>query len=434
MGRTVADRYEIAEVIGRGGSAVVYRAHDRHLDRAVAIKVLSASAKSDRAAFLRARFAREARTAAGIRHSNVVVVHDHGVDAALGLDFLVMELLEGDDLGTLVGRFGLPRLRSTVAILRQAAAGVAAGHRAGLIHRDIKPRNLFVEVNESGFRVKVLDFGIAQLEQDREWTMASAGGETLHALSPAYASPEQLGGEARVTAASDVFSLGAVAHNLLTGERLWESLDPNRALIEMEGARTRLLEVRRLPLRLREVIVQALASHPADRFQDAREMLVALDEVHVSDTATPDEPEGVGEDRPRATAGAAPSPPRTRSPGTIGEGVLGVESAMILVATVAIFYLALAGAGRDPLASAMALFAAAALWPRAKGARGALARARLYAMAGSTVVLLGVMLLRAALGSVADLLFAQLVIAWLAPQVGGRAGRSENPGVGRGDG
>src|SRR3954471_20731445 len=234
-GRTLAGRYLIEAVIGRGGMGAVYRATDERLSRPVAVKVVGAvaadPAEHDR---LRARFHREARAAAGLRHPNVVQVHDFGTDPELDLDFLVMELLSGEDLSARLMRGLAPHLPSAVSILRQAARGLGAGHRAGLVHRDVKPGNLFIEGGEGGdaLHVRVLDFGIAQLgAEDGTVTQLTVYGRSP--FSPAYASPEQLRGDEHIGFASDVFSLAAVGYHLVTGTRPFTSADPARASAEV---------------------------------------------------------------------------------------------------------------------------------------------------------------------------------------------------------
>src|SRR5688572_2838598 len=145
-GRTLAGRYRIDAVIGRGGMGAVYRATDERLGREVAVKVIGAATTDPgEHSRLRARFHREARAAAAIRHPNVVQVHDYGTEPEVDLDFLVMELLRGEDLAMRLTRMGPPAMHVAVPLLRQAARGLAAGHRVGLVHRDVKPGNIFLE-------------------------------------------------------------------------------------------------------------------------------------------------------------------------------------------------------------------------------------------------------------------------------------------------
>ncbi|MFL5384905.1 MAG: serine/threonine-protein kinase [Longimicrobiaceae bacterium] len=278
-GRTLAGRYLIEAVIGRGGMGAVYRAVDERLSRPVAVKVVGAvttdPAEHDR---LRARFHREARAAAALRHANVVQVHDFGTDPELDLDFLVMELLHGEDLSARLMRGGAPPLPASLSILRQAARGLAAGHRAGMVHRDVKPGNLFLEEDEGhdGVHVRVLDFGIAQVGGE-EGTVTQLTVYGRSPFSPAYASPEQLRGDEQITAASDVFSLAAVGYHLVTGTRPFTSADPARALSEVADA-VRLLRQRAPALddTTHAVLVRALSRAPAERFPHAGAMADAL--------------------------------------------------------------------------------------------------------------------------------------------------------------
>jgi tRNA A-37 threonylcarbamoyl transferase component Bud32 len=281
-GRTLAGRYLVEAVIGRGGMGAVYRASDERLSRAVAVKVVGAvtndPAEHDR---LRARFHREARAAAALRHTNVVQVHDFGTDPELDLDFLVMELLHGEDLSARLMRTGAPPLPESLSILRQAARGLSAGHRAGMVHRDVKPGNLFLEEDDghAGVHVRVLDFGIAQIGGE-EGTVTQLTVYGRSPFSPAYASPEQLRGDEHITAASDVFSLAAVGYHLVTGTRPFTSADPARASAEVDDA-VRLLRQRAPALdeATHDVLVRALARAPTERFPHAGAMADALSGV-----------------------------------------------------------------------------------------------------------------------------------------------------------
>lgn len=280
-GRVLGGRYRIEEVIGRGGMGAVYRATDERLGRKVAVKVITVAGAADPElrARVRARFEREARAAAGLpHHPNVVPVYDYGSDATLGLDYLVMELLQGEDLATRLARTGAPPLATGIWILREAARGVAVGHRVGLIHRDVKPGNIFLaEAPHGEVQVRVLDFGIAKLMAEED-TLNSLTQDGRAPLSPAYASPEQLRGLQRLTPASDVFSLGAIGYQLLTGERPFSESDRNRMSLGMPvavpSARSHNPSV---PPQVEEIVQRALAFDPAERWPDADAMAVALE-------------------------------------------------------------------------------------------------------------------------------------------------------------
>jgi serine/threonine protein kinase len=278
-GRSLGGRYRVGAVIGRGGMGAVYRAKDERLGRAVAVKVVAVpGASPDEQAQLRARFIREAQVAARLRHPNVVDVFDFGTDPELELDYLVMELLEGEDLAARLARSGAPPRRTALAILRQAAKGLAAGHRAGLVHRDVKPGNLFLEAGDHPEEpvVRVLDFGIAQVAaDDNAYTKLTEYGRSPY--SPAYASPEQLEGEPTLTPASDVFSLAAVGYHLLTGTRCFTASDAGRMEMEVASSVLALEErARGLPAPVRGALARALARRPADRFPDAAAFAGAL--------------------------------------------------------------------------------------------------------------------------------------------------------------
>ncbi|HEX8672084.1 MAG TPA: protein kinase [Longimicrobium sp.] len=284
-GRTLADRYRIEDVIGRGGMGAVYKSTDERLGRAVAVKVITASAGSDEAARerMRARFRHEAASAARLpHHPNVVPVYDYGTDPTLGMDFIVMELLRGEDLASRLARTGPPPLGVSLRILREASRGVAVGHRAGLIHRDVKPGNVFLAQGDDAreLQVRVLDFGIAKAVTEEEDTSSGLTQDGRAPLSPAYASPEQLRGEARLTPASDVFSLGALAFQLLAGQRPFSDADRNRMSVGMEvpipSLRARNPAV---PAEVESLVQRALAHEAAARFENAGAFADALDAV-----------------------------------------------------------------------------------------------------------------------------------------------------------
>ncbi|MET0397286.1 MAG: serine/threonine-protein kinase, partial [Longimicrobiaceae bacterium] len=276
-GRTLCDRYRIEEVIGRGGFAAVYRAVDERLGRTVAVKVTTFSATNPETRDeVQKRFRREARAAASLHHPNVVTVYDFGTDPVLGLEFFVMELLQGEDLAHRLARPATLPVRVALRLLRDAAWGVDAGHRAGLVHRDIKPGNIFLARRDrpGRFRVCVLDFGIARPAIADEATQLTRAGGML--LSPAYASPEQLRGELRVSPASDVFSLGVIGYELLTRERPF----PGNRLHAPAGEQPAPVPLRErnpeVPPDVAEAIHRALAEDPADRFPTAGAFAEAL--------------------------------------------------------------------------------------------------------------------------------------------------------------
>ncbi|HEX8211166.1 MAG TPA: serine/threonine-protein kinase [Longimicrobium sp.] len=264
VGRVVAERYRVDEFLASGGMGAVFRCHDLRLEREVAFKVVTAPPGISREArgVLRARFLREAKTAASIAHPNVVTVHDFGVDAELDLDFLVMELLAGDDLGARVAGGWRPAPEELAGILAQAADGLAAGHARGVVHRDVKPGNLFVTGSGGSARVKVLDFGIAQPGPGGVSTVTHLTGGGGNPRTPGFAAPEQEAGDP-TTPATDVYALGLTAVAALAGG---SAEDPPAMLDTLELEHSALAAVLR----------RALDPDPARRFPDCAAMGDAL--------------------------------------------------------------------------------------------------------------------------------------------------------------
>src|SRR5262249_44879056 len=198
------ERYRPVQVLGHGGMASVELAHDLELDRPVAIKRLAEHpAVNDE---FKPRLLRQARLAAGLSHPNIVGVYDVGETG--GRPFIVMEYVEGETLADLPGRRGRLKAEEAVALVLQACAGLETAHEAGLVHRDVKPKNLLVT---PGGTIKIADFGIARSLDGTQLTQA---GTVLG--TAAYLAPEQAAGEV-VTASADVYALGAVLYELLTG-------------------------------------------------------------------------------------------------------------------------------------------------------------------------------------------------------------------------
>jgi eukaryotic-like serine/threonine-protein kinase len=201
-------RYEVRTLLGRGGMATVYLAHDRELDRPVALKVLHRSGAADDE--FAHRFRREAQTAARLAHPNVVQIFDTGEED--GDQFIVMEYVEGEGLDAVLAREGRLDPARALGLGEQACAGLAYAHDQGVVHRDVKPANLLLRADGV---LKVTDFGIAQAADATALTQA---GTLLGTAS--YVAPEQARG-AKVGPAADVFSLGVVLYELLTGKLPW---------------------------------------------------------------------------------------------------------------------------------------------------------------------------------------------------------------------
>jgi eukaryotic-like serine/threonine-protein kinase len=249
-------RYAVEKTLGKGGMATVELARDTELGRLVAIKRLFASLAGD--GVFQERFFREARMAAALSHANLVAVYDVGEHD--GLPYIVMEYVEGETLAELMARSGPLATARAVELIAQACAGLEHAHAAGLVHRDIKPQNLLVR--RDGL-VKIADFGIART---LEATQLTQTGTVLG--TAAYLAPEQARGE-RVTAAADIYSLGAVAYELVTGRTPY-AFDSLADLAQKQ---------RRPPAPMSEVdawveraVHRALSYRPEDRQQSAGEL------------------------------------------------------------------------------------------------------------------------------------------------------------------
>ena len=260
--------YDVIEYLG-GGMSEVYRAHDRKLGRDVVLKLLPAGLSDPDAM---ARLAREARTLSSLNHPHVVTIHD--VDAVDGRVFLATEYVEGQTLRARLADGPLP-VAEAVAIARQIALALEATHAAGVLHRDVKPDN--VMVRSDGF-VKVLDFGIAKVAHGPGDPGATAAGTTLG--TPGYMSPEQIRG-AEVDARSDVFALGVVLYEMLSGRPPFAGATPADGLAATLTQNPPALAALEpgVPAALQHVVMTALQKRAGDRFAGAREFRVALEAV-----------------------------------------------------------------------------------------------------------------------------------------------------------
>lgn len=271
IGRVLDDKYRLDERLGEGGMGTVYRATHLLIDRPVAVKVLNHRFVTDEAA--RERFRREARAAGRLRHTNAVAVTDFG-QTADDTVYIVMELLEGRSLRELLALEAPLDAARAASIMLQVAAAVAAAHETGVIHRDLKPGNIFiVQRPHAPPVVKVLDFGIAKLMADN-----ADGVEALNTLTeanamigtPRYMSPEQCDG-AILTTASDVYSLGIILYEMLTGTTPFNGASPLAvALKHSSEAPRRPREINHtIPPLLETVVLHALEKNPNKRPPDA---------------------------------------------------------------------------------------------------------------------------------------------------------------------
>ena len=311
IGKTLG-HFQILEKLGAGGMGVVYKAHDTHLDRLVAIKVLAA----ERAADLdRRRFVQEAKTASSLKHPGIVTIHD--ITSHEGTDFIVMELVPGRTLDRVIPRHGLA-VRDALEYGIQIADALAAAHSAGVVHRDLKPANVIV--SEHG-RVSVLDFGLAKQVGHAGLGALDGAPTATHALpiteqgaivgTVVYMSPEQAESKP-VDTRTDVFSFGCVLYEMVTGQRAFQrdsAIATLSAILHEEPKPISQL-IGRLPSEAERVIVRCLRKDPTRRWQSMADVKVALQDLkdELDSGSLP-------------TANAVARPPRVWS-ATAGLGVL----------------------------------------------------------------------------------------------------------------
>jgi eukaryotic-like serine/threonine-protein kinase len=280
-GATFHDRYRVVRCIKSGGMGTVYEVIDSRTERARALKTMLPHIVADPG--LRARFISEAKVTAPIKSQHIVEVFDAGVDEASGLPFLVMEMLEGEDLGALLQKRGRLSATETLALLYQLALALERTHEAGIVHRDLKPDNLFVTASDDGSpHLKVLDFGIAKV-------LAESGKArtTLNLGTPLYMSPEQVRGDGRIDRRADLYSVGQIAFAMLTGKAFFEreasqvSSAQGLLLVVVGGtpeaatARAAAYGVT-LPTAFDAWYARATQVDAQRRFDNAREMIAAL--------------------------------------------------------------------------------------------------------------------------------------------------------------
>ena len=262
-GQIIAGRYRVVALAGRGGMGEVYRAEDLKLSQIVAIKFLPASLSQDAQAL--ARFHSEVRIARQVSHPNVCRVFDIG--DADGVPFLTMEYIDGEDLASLVRRIGRLSSDKAIEIARQVCAGLSAAHERGVIHRDLKPANLMLD---GAGKIRITDFGLAAIA-------ASLDAADIRAGTPAYMAPEQLEGK-EVTVKSDLYSLGLVLYEILTGKRAFNATTLPELIKQRESSvpTNPSTLVRDLDPLVERVILRCLEKDPAQRPASALQVAAAL--------------------------------------------------------------------------------------------------------------------------------------------------------------
>jgi len=274
IGRLLDNRYEILEVIGTGGMAVVYKARCHRLNRLVAIKILKDDLSQD--AEFRRRFHAESQAVAMLSHPNIVNVYD--VSHSERGDFIVMELIDGISLKQYMEQKGTLNWREVLHFSTQIAKALEHAHGRGIIHRDIKPHNIMILKDGS---VKVADFGIARVSSAQSTLTREALG-SVH-----YISPEQAKGS-KIDYRSDLYSLGVVMYEMLTGQPPYDGETPVSVAIQhinAQAARPRALNAQ-IPLGLEQITMHAMAADLDIRYESATEMLRDLDEFRKNPNMT----------------------------------------------------------------------------------------------------------------------------------------------------
>ena len=268
--------YEIIAALGSGGMGEVYRAHDRKLNRAVAIKVLPAVFASDPDRL--ARFEREAQAVAALSHPNILAIHDFASDGRTA--FAVMELLEGETLRARLsdGRLGV---RKSLEYASAIARGLAAAHEKGIVHRDLKPENVFVTGDG---QVKILDFGLARhmlpaVQPDQTVSVGTEPGLVMGTVG--YMSPEQVRGSSSIDHRSDIFSFGALLYELLSGRRAFsrDTAAETMTAILKEDPPELVDSGLGIPPPIGRLVQHCLEKRPEERFQSARDLAYALEHL-----------------------------------------------------------------------------------------------------------------------------------------------------------
>jgi len=271
----VLGHYRLLEKIGGGGMGEVFRARDDRLERDVALKIIRRASSADQDRIR--RFEQEARAAAALSHPNILAIYDIGIYE--GTPYIVSELLEGQTLRQRLFEGPLP-VRQAADYGLQIAQGLIAAHEKHIVHRDLKPENLFIT---KGGRVKILDFGIAKLIPEEESVTDSVEGLTTQTKAGvvlgtvSYMSPEQLRGRL-VDHRSDIFSLGAILYEMLSGRRAFHgdtNVDTITAVLKEEPAA--LVEIRpNIPAAFEPIVSHCLEKDSDCRFQSARDLAFAL--------------------------------------------------------------------------------------------------------------------------------------------------------------
>ena len=365
LGQTLAGKYHIEKLIKRGGMGAVYKGKHVLIDKTVAVKVLRAALALDDDVVR--RFSREAKAASRISHPHAVSVTDFG-ESENGVVFLVMEYLDGRTLKEIIKSEGPMQLARVVEILRQVAGALDAAHEQGVVHRDLKSDNIMLSKTNGGEWAKVLDFGIAKIQQSdsRDTDITAAN---LVIGTPQYMSPEQCSQSGAIDSRSDIYSLGIILYEMLSAELPFTGESPTVIMMkQVQDPPPSIRDVRpEIPATVSRIILKALAKQPADRFQTAGELSAALNqaarevaepELVAAPPTVPNVPLPLVDDadeatlvrardeatvaRPREVAPGEPSPPVGVRPWRIM-----LPAAIVLIAVFALVFLLTRSAGQN---------------------------------------------------------------------------------------
>src|SRR5262245_29227643 len=265
LGKVLADRFEMLDRIGEGGMGTVYRARQLSVDRIVAIKVLNPQIANDPQWV--PRFLNEAKACSKLQHPNTVRLIDFG-QTREGLLFMAMEFLDGQSIRAAIDRFGRMQPARVMKIISQCCQSLSEAHSFGIIHRDIKPDNIFlVTLGGQPDYVKILDFSVAKLKQASGSAMQTQAGVVFG--TPNYMSPEQ-GRGLPLDARSDIYALGIVAYEMLMGRPPFTSQNPMEVLAM--HVRTPVPPLAGVPDRVAHIVMRALAKEPAQRQQNVEQL------------------------------------------------------------------------------------------------------------------------------------------------------------------
>ena len=278
LGQTLAAKYRIEKLIKRGGMGAVYRGKHVLMDKTVAVKVLRPSLAVDDVVV--ARFSREAKAASRISHPHAVSVTDFG-EAENGVVFLVMEYLDGRTLKDIIRSEGAMPLERAVEIVRQISGALDAAHKQGVVHRDLKSDNVMLSQTNGGDWAKVLDFGIAKIQEPEGVRDHDITAANLVIGTPQYMSPEQCSQTGPIDARSDVYSLGVIIYEMLAGHVPFTGDSPTVIMMkQVQDPPPSILAARPdLSQGIGKLVERALAKQPGDRFQTAGELFEELSRV-----------------------------------------------------------------------------------------------------------------------------------------------------------